>query len=281
MWLGPRPAMRRSAPASAAGSRVYCAALASARNSRCRLTAACRMRPKKAPSPPTTSNSTPNSAMPARPSSFLDREAGARAAIDSTTRPISMITITPATAHASRTFSRVSPCAMWLNSCATTPCSSSRGSCAMAPLVKPSTASLGVLPAANALMESSSITYTGGTGMPLAIDISSTTSSRRRSEGDAAAGFSQRPPSDSATALPPPRSCMRFTPAPSRMIAAAAPKIMRNVAGSHQLAPRAPPRLAASDAIAMATGTYSSTPTPISDSTNITTRRRVARLAAS
>ena len=70
---------------------------------------------------------------------------------------------------------RMSPFRMWLNSCAITPCSSARSSSSTQPRVTPITASSVVCPAANALMPSSSSTYTGGTGTPEAMDISSTT----------------------------------------------------------------------------------------------------------
>ena len=62
-------------------------------------------------------------------------------------------------------------------------------------------------PAAKALMPSSSSSMnTGGTGMPEASAISSTTFSSRRSFGSSVLGYSRRPPSRSATAVPPPAS---------------------------------------------------------------------------
>jgi len=70
----------------------------------------------------------------------------------------------------------MSPLRMWLNSCAITPCSSSRVSVVRHPRVTATTASAVVKPAANALTWSSpSITKICGTGTPDAIDISSTT----------------------------------------------------------------------------------------------------------
>ena len=54
------------------------------------------------------------------------------------------------------TFSRMSPLRMWLNSCASTPCSSSRLSFSSVPRVTVTTASLVVRPAANALRLGSS-----------------------------------------------------------------------------------------------------------------------------
>ena len=74
----------------------------------------------------------------------------------------------------------MSPLRMWLNSCATTPCSSSRFSSVAAPRVTAMAASAGELPAANALMPSSfSSTYTSGMVTPEAMAISSTTLCRR------------------------------------------------------------------------------------------------------
>ena len=65
-----------------------------------------------------------------------------------------------------------------------TPCSSSRDSCSNAPRVTMITAWWGVCPATRALIAvSRSRRYTGGTLMPEAIAISSTTLSSRRSAG--------------------------------------------------------------------------------------------------
>ena len=84
-------------------------------------------------------------------------------------------------------FSRVSPCTRWLNSCATTPCSSSRVSRSSAPRVTATTASSGVQPAANALMASSrGSTQAPGGGMRLASAISCTMLAKRRSRRSAA-----------------------------------------------------------------------------------------------
>ena len=69
------------------------------------------------------------------------------------------------------------------------------------------TASSGLKPAAKALMLGSSMTYTGGTGMAEAMAISSTTLSSRRSARSWVDWFTRRPPRDSATARPPPRTC--------------------------------------------------------------------------
>jgi hypothetical protein len=55
-----------------------------------------------------------------------------------------------------RTFMRMSPLRMWLNSWATTPCSSSRSSFWRVPLVTVTTASFAVRPAANELIAGSS-----------------------------------------------------------------------------------------------------------------------------
>ena len=83
-----------------------------------------------------------------------------------------------------RMLRRMSPLTTWLNSCAMTPCSSSRLSRSSAPRVTATAASDVDQPAANALMPSSSgSTYTSGTGTPEAIAISSTTLRSRRSCG--------------------------------------------------------------------------------------------------
>src|SRR5690606_18675598 len=103
-----------------------------------------------------------------------------------------------------RIFSRMSPWRMWLNSWAMTPCSSSRDSVSMAPRVMPMTASPGAKPAAKALMADSSIRYTGGTGVPEAMAISSTTLSSRCSARVPVPGCSRRPCIISATRAPPP-----------------------------------------------------------------------------
>ena len=77
----------------------------------------------------------------------------------------------------------------------------------MQPRVTPMTASPGVYPAANALMPSSpSSRYTGGTGVPDAIAISSTTFRIFRSSGSVVWGVRGRPPIISATLWPPPAS---------------------------------------------------------------------------
>ena len=78
----------------------------------------------------------------------------------------------------------MSPLRMWLNSWPMTPCSSSRDSCCTAPWVTMINAWWGVCPATRALIAvSRSSRYTGGTAMPEAIAISSTTLSSRRSGG--------------------------------------------------------------------------------------------------
>ncbi len=84
--------------------------------------------------------------------------------------------VTPATSIRSRKFSRMSPLRMWLYSCATTPCSSSRSRNLSAPAVTQREAASQVVPATNALTSpESSSTQTDGIGTPDAIDISSQT----------------------------------------------------------------------------------------------------------
>ena len=94
----------------------------------------------------------------------------------------------------------MSPLRMWLNSWAMTPWSSSRVRFWIQPRVTPMTASPGVYPAAKALIPSScSSRYTGGTGVPEAMAISSTTLRIFRSSGSVVWGESGRPPIISAT----------------------------------------------------------------------------------
>jgi hypothetical protein len=65
------------------------------------------------------------------------------AAMRTTMRPISPMSKMPWSTPISRMLSRMSPLRMWLNSCATTPCNSSRESCSAVPRVTATTASLG------------------------------------------------------------------------------------------------------------------------------------------
>jgi len=92
-----------------------------------------------------------------------------------------MITM-PAITPSNWTLRRMSPFRIWLNSCATTPCNSSRFKLSSAPRVTMTVASLGEKPAAKALIERSlSITHARGTPMPEASAISSTILRSRRS----------------------------------------------------------------------------------------------------
>ena len=103
-----------------------------------------------------------------------------------------------------RMLSRMSPLRMWLNSCAMTPCNSSRSSNSSVPRVTAIAASAGVYPAANALMPlSSSSTYISGTGTPDAIAISSTTLRSRLRNGSLTFGGTSVPPISCATRPPP------------------------------------------------------------------------------
>ena len=72
------------------------------------------------------------------------RALAASGASRSSVRPISAITISPNSQPIRRMFRRMSPLRMWLNSCATTPCSSSRLSVASAPRVTATAAFAGV-----------------------------------------------------------------------------------------------------------------------------------------
>ena len=106
-----------------------------------------------------------------------------------------------------RRLRRMSPLRMWLNSCAITPCSSSRLSRVAAPRVTAMAASAGELPAAKALMPSSfSSTYTSGMVTPEAMAISSTTLCRRLSARSPVLRSMRVPPSERATAPPPARN---------------------------------------------------------------------------
>ena len=71
-------------------------------------------------------------------------------------RPARPITRMPKMIAETRTFMRMSPFRMWLNSCATTPWSSSRLSFWSVPRVTVTTASLDVSPAAKELIAGSS-----------------------------------------------------------------------------------------------------------------------------
>ena len=129
-------------------------------------------------------------------------------------RPTSEMAKIPPSHATSCMFRRVSRWKMWLNSCAITPWSSSRESCSMQPRVTPMTASCSPFPAANALIDGSSIRNTGGTRTPLAMAISSTTLRMRRSAGSADPGSTCTPPIASATARPPCDICANFTAMP-------------------------------------------------------------------
>ena len=95
--------------------------------------------------------------------------------------------VTPATSRNRRKLSRMSPLRMWLNSCATTPCSSSRSRNLSAPAVTQSAELSPDMPATNALTSLDfSSTHTDGIGTPEAIDISSHTLNSRSRARDAA-----------------------------------------------------------------------------------------------
>ena len=116
------PPIFLSAPPMLSGLRVNWTALASARYSRCRDTAAMISRPKNAPTRPSTNTPRPTSTRPPRESFLPDdrpRDVSMRM------RPMDNAMI-PKISPISRMLSRMSPLRMWLNSWATTPCSSSR-----------------------------------------------------------------------------------------------------------------------------------------------------------
>ena len=105
------------------GLRVNWTALASARYSRCRDTAAMISRPKNAPTKPSTNTPTPSMTMPPRELSLPDRRPPD---VNMRVRPMMDNAMIPKIRPISRMLSRMSPFRMWLNSWATTPCSSSR-----------------------------------------------------------------------------------------------------------------------------------------------------------
>ena len=115
-----------------------------------------------------------------------------------------------------RILSAMSPFRMWLNSCAITPCNSSRFSASSVPRVTTTAALDTVLPAAKALIaRSPSITNTAGTRTPDAMDISSTTFIKRCSSRSPECGLTRRAPTIFATAAPPALSfsvCTRLAP---------------------------------------------------------------------
>ena len=86
----------------------------------------------------------------------------------------------------------------------------------MLPRVTAITAFCGVVPAAKALMaDSLSSKKTGGTGVPEAMAISSTTFNSTRSRRSRVLASTGRPPSERATTSPPPaarRSCTGCRP---------------------------------------------------------------------
>ena len=89
--------------------------------------------------------------------------------------PNSVSSITVPISAATIVMSRMSKFLMWLISCATTACSSSRVSCESSPSVTAMLAFDGSVPVANALGSGSGITYSAGLGTPAAMAISSTT----------------------------------------------------------------------------------------------------------
>jgi len=147
-------AMRASAPAMPSGLRVYCTAEASARNSLCRLTAALIRLPMKLPMKPITIMLSPIrvSTSGSAPLLLSRLERLLAAATRTSQQPSRPSTRIPCTIAISRTLSRMSPCRMWLNSWAITPCSSSRESCSAVPRVTPITALSSRVPAAKALI---------------------------------------------------------------------------------------------------------------------------------
>ena len=180
-----RARIESSAPAIDSGLRVNCTLAASARNSRCREMEALIASAAKLPGKPMNATSPPRSALIASGLlSSLGTPLACQAARYTSFSPCSLNQVSPARMPTSRRLSAMSPLRMWLNSWPMTPCSSSRDSCCTAPWVTMINAWWGVCPATRALIAvSRSSRYTGGTAMPEAIAISSTTLSSRRSGG--------------------------------------------------------------------------------------------------
>ena len=183
--------------------RVNCTADASARNSLCLETAALIMRAKNIPIAPRIARPSPMMRITGVPRSRrLTRFTWKPLRI--IIRPISDSARMPNNTPIMRIFRRMSPFRMWLNSCAMTPCNSSRFSSSSVPRVTAIAASPGVKPAANAFIPlSSSSTYTSGTGTPEAIAISSTTLRNCRRKGSLTSAGISVPPNSAATRPPP------------------------------------------------------------------------------
>ena len=183
--------MSLRASAIATGLRVNWTDEASASSSRWREIMACIIRVQSTPIDPIIQMAPPinNSPKPrAVPLSFLLRlreEGDARKIafpILIIMLPINDIHRIPDNTPIIRMLSFMSPLRMWLNSCPTTACSSSREKSPRAPRVTAIAASLAENPAANALMPVSEfMTKTRGIETPEAKAISSTMLRRRRS----------------------------------------------------------------------------------------------------
>ncbi len=143
-----------SAPARPTGLRVNWTAEASASTSRWRETAARIIRPKRTPRYPITKSAIPTASITSTPWFFLPpREC---MLLRRRIRPANPSARMPKMSPVSWMLRRLSRLRRWLNSCATTPCSSSRVSAWSAPSVTATTASSTPYPAANALMPGSS-----------------------------------------------------------------------------------------------------------------------------
>ncbi len=204
-------------------------AAASARCSRCRDTAARMSFPKKAPIAPAAQMTSPAARSVPPPLRLLVRELDRTEPRESPasrnrTRPIAATAVIPPTTDRRRTLSRASPFSTCENSCATTPCSSSRSRRSSAPRVTATTACSGVSPAAKALIPSSpGRTNRAGTGSPDATAISSATFTRRRSPGSEVRRSTGTPPSIRATAGPPSESRAAWNAYPPSVTHATSP----------------------------------------------------------
>ncbi len=230
--------IRFSAPASPTGFRVNCTAEASARNSRCRETAAWISRPNNTPMLPITHKASPErnstSTTPPPPPFFREPEKRANRKVCISSRPHTDVTRIPNSTPKSQLLSRMSPFRMWLYSWAITPCSSSRFNRSSAPRVTAMAASRRVNPAANALIPGSpSSTNTRGTGTPHARAISSTTLSSLRSSAVGDAVPISRPPADRATAAPPSARVARRQSVAPRITVSVTPAVTAIQNGSH------------------------------------------------
>ncbi len=234
-WPG-KPPIFLSAPAIPPGSRVNCTAEASARYSRCREMAACSILAKSTPTDPTNQTARPATTIAiTTPPPFESREPRMKRNDSSKIRPRTDSITRPKIHPINLMFSFMSPLRIWLNSCATTPCSSERVRRSKVPRVTPMTALLGSVPAAKAFIPcSSSMIHTSGTGTPEAIAISSTTFRSRCSCRSVVEASTCLPPRSRATTFPPAESWTSLKELPTTITPPTIAVVHSSRSGSHQ-----------------------------------------------